>query len=132
MKPLAQRATGATNMILREAIWGWTIHSEPCLGFFQIGCGSAGFNPLAGSRPLAASDGVFLARFLEVESPFERGKDQPQFRFLNEILITKGEFELGSSIARLGSARANHHVSVPGGRKYERCFYETAPNDRLG
>jgi hypothetical protein len=59
------------------------------LGFFQIGRGSAGFNPFGGTRPLAASDGVSLARFLEVGPPFERGKDQPQFRFLNDILIMK-------------------------------------------
>jgi hypothetical protein len=36
------------------------------LGLFQIGRGSAAFNPLGGARPLAASDGVSLARFLEV------------------------------------------------------------------
>jgi hypothetical protein len=102
------------------------------LGLFQIGRGSAGFNPLGGARPLAASDGVSLARFLEVGSPFERGKDQPQFRFLNEILVTKDQFELGSSIARRGSADAIDRVSVTGGRKYERYFYETAPDDRFG
>jgi hypothetical protein len=104
------------------------------LGIFPYrpGRGSAGFNPLGGARPLAASDGVFLARFLEVESPFECGKDQPQFRFLNEILITKGQFEVGSSIARRGSARTIHRVTETGGRKYERCFYETAPDDRFG
>jgi hypothetical protein len=68
------------------------------LGFFQIGRGSAGFSPLGGARPLAASDGVFLARFLEGDSPFERGKDQPQFRFLNESLITKGQLELLQSL----------------------------------
>ena len=89
------------------------------------------FNPLGGARPLAASDGVFWQNF-SGESPFERGKDRPQFRFLNEILITKGQFELGSSIARRGSARASHRVTETGGRKYERCFYETAPDDRLG
>jgi hypothetical protein len=68
------------------------------LGFFQIGRGSAGFNALGGARPLAASDGVFLAGFLEVEPPFGRGKDQPQFRFLNEILITKSELGLLKSL----------------------------------
>jgi hypothetical protein len=68
------------------------------LGFFQIGRGSARFSSLGGARPLAASDGVFLAGFLEVEPPFGRGKDQPQFRFLNEILITKSELGLLQSL----------------------------------
>ena len=53
---------------------------------------------LGGARPLAASDGVFLAGFLEVEPPFGRGKDQPQFRFLNEILIMKSELGLLHSL----------------------------------
>jgi hypothetical protein len=97
------------------------------LGIFPIDRGSAGFNPLGGTRPLAASDGVSLARFLEVESPFERGKDQPQFRFLNEILITKGQFELGSSIARRGSARAIHRVTETGGGSMSDVFTKRRP-----
>ena len=32
------------------------IELAPCLGFFQIDRGSAGFNPLGGTRPLAESD----------------------------------------------------------------------------
>jgi hypothetical protein len=76
------RVAGAANIILREAIGvGQSISRRA----FQVGRGSAGFNPLGAGCPLAASDGVFLARFLEVLSPFEGGKDQPQFRFLNEI-----------------------------------------------
>jgi hypothetical protein len=31
--------------------WDWTVHFLPCLGFFQIGRGSGGFNPLGQSSP---------------------------------------------------------------------------------
>jgi hypothetical protein len=61
------------------------------LGFFQIGRGSAGINPLAEFVPA-------MARFFEVEFPFEPGKDQPQFRFPNEISITRVQLGLQQSL----------------------------------
>lgn len=118
------------DKILREVNGIGQSISRRAWDFFQIGRGSAEFNPLGGARPLAASDNVSLAGFLEIGPLFERGKDQPQFRFLNDSLITKGQFELGSSIAR--RRLALHQVRVTGGRQYERCFYDTAPDNRLG
>ncbi len=38
------------------------------------------------------------SRFLTVEFPPERGRDQPQFRFLNESLIAKGQLGLLQSL----------------------------------
>ena len=96
--------TEATNIILREAI-GLDNPFRAVLVIFPDRPRLGGVQSARRSSPTSRIPWSFWQDF-EGESPSERGKDQPQFRFLNEILITKGQFELGSSIARHGSARA--------------------------
>jgi len=59
--------------------------------------GSAGFDPpdALGHRPHPI---VFSARFPTIKPQSVREKVQPQFRFLDESLITKGEFGLLQSL----------------------------------
>ena len=96
---------GATNIILRAAIGiGQSISAE--------------FNPLGGARPLPHPM-VFFGKFSRLRPRLSAAKISHNSDFLMKILITKGQFELGSSIARRGSARAIHRVTETGGRKYE-------------
>jgi hypothetical protein len=43
---IARRRSGRPGQLTLFCVrcWDWTIHFAPCLGFFQIGRGSAGFN----------------------------------------------------------------------------------------
>lgn len=86
-----------TRAISTRSDWDWTIHLAPSLGFFQVGLGSAGFNPLyaLGHKPHPM---VFAARFLTTEPALSVEKIKPQFRFLNESLITKGQLGLLQSL----------------------------------
>jgi len=92
LKLLAVQAAKVTNIILREAMG----LDNPFRAVLKILPDRPRLGGIQSALRACRIRWCFLSKFLTVSC--EHGKDQPQFRFLNESLITRGQLGLLQSL----------------------------------